>query len=1155
MISATSTGSARLGRLNDLSPSILLATLLLFGSSAPATEYFVSTDGHDQAPGTTAETALCTIQKAADRLAPGDTLTIAPGEYPQRFAVRRSGTAERPITVRAAIPGFTVIRGNDIITGFRKVDGMRFVWSASCNRPVYRVVERDTQAVCLEAPALTDMDQFRRSHLYDSRRKILYLHTSDGQPPDQHVVAATVIPAYGVEITGDYVHVDGLVIEGFFPTQMRDSGRGFGMSLTGHGHEIRRCTFLFNGGGITVNARECVIRDNLLIGNLSPGNGELAQIYCTKDSQRIRTLNNTVLNAETYGIRNYDHPADGEVCGNIVKDQHIGIDFKASQGKRVASHNVATDCSSFSWYSGTWSNDLQENHNTFQGLGFWDGNTLTRMGKNTLFRGTDQPDPRFADPAHLDYRLQADSPYRGKGPGGSDLGAYAFEPKVFFVRPDGDDSHDGLSMSRAFRSIHRAMAECRPGVTVYLAEGTYREPLRPGQSGDRPSPVVIRGRGATAKVEVASLDLTGLQYVHVENMNATGGAALGNSVGIKLERCGLMNAAGEAVTVRDSTDIWLRHLTVAAAKGAAIRVEGPCRDVRITSSILRSGDDAALKSDIGKAQGLFCEYNNYLSPPSVPLAVVGGTPAVDLARIPALTGSDRHSLSADPKFTGRGTPATIDPTSPCAGRGELRFNIGAGQIERAPNEPQITEVQLRDVTPTTASLTWWTPNTSNATWRPPLDWYDNHPIHSEVHYGTSSAYGNRVYSFGDLYHRVTLPNLEPGSTYYFKIVIPDRPWCDSLTRNYMAMGPRPGWRGAESQAFAFTTPPVAEWKPARLTFYVAPTGNEANPGLDANAPTTLTAASDRVRAGDTVVMLDGVYQEMFAPASSGIAEAPITLKARSPGRACMDGSAFLRPSAVALLGKDHVIIDGVVIRRFADRGYGTRAGLFSSQVFLARCGEVTLQNCVFAGWGIGYGKGVVARGGDRITVRNCVVTGFAHAVNARQSREFNLIGNTWYVPLIDSFDLDGRVVVKNNLFYGQEPQKVAAGAPMVSPKRPTESDYNAFYFGPGNNTRHVGYGLPRRSTGDTGGLRRIQQELGLDLHSTEAAVEDVRLPGPAPTNYMDSTLLSQFANRVKSGDLIPTVEMFRIPPASRLNRSGENGHPIGARPPDNILGP
>ena len=74
---------------------VLLA--LLVGSTAPilATEYFVSRLGNDAHAGTTREAAFASVQKGVDALRPGDTLTIASGEYFE--AVKRAdlGSVER----------------------------------------------------------------------------------------------------------------------------------------------------------------------------------------------------------------------------------------------------------------------------------------------------------------------------------------------------------------------------------------------------------------------------------------------------------------------------------------------------------------------------------------------------------------------------------------------------------------------------------------------------------------------------------------------------------------------------------------------------------------------------------------------------------------------------------------------------------------------------------------------------------------------------------------------------------------------------------------------------------------------------------------------------------------------------------------------------
>ena len=64
------------------------------------------------------------LQEAADKLQPGDTLLLAEGTYYQGLVLTRSGTADKPITIKAAAPGKVIITGAMKTTPeFQKVEG------------------------------------------------------------------------------------------------------------------------------------------------------------------------------------------------------------------------------------------------------------------------------------------------------------------------------------------------------------------------------------------------------------------------------------------------------------------------------------------------------------------------------------------------------------------------------------------------------------------------------------------------------------------------------------------------------------------------------------------------------------------------------------------------------------------------------------------------------------------------------------------------------------------------------------------------------------------------------------------------------------------------------------------------------------------------
>ena len=88
-----------------------------------ATMYYVSVKGSDTNPGTS-DRPWRTIQKAANTMVAGDTVTVLAGDYGERVQVTRSGASGAPITYQASgtvtMRGFTVrghyttIRGFDI---------------------------------------------------------------------------------------------------------------------------------------------------------------------------------------------------------------------------------------------------------------------------------------------------------------------------------------------------------------------------------------------------------------------------------------------------------------------------------------------------------------------------------------------------------------------------------------------------------------------------------------------------------------------------------------------------------------------------------------------------------------------------------------------------------------------------------------------------------------------------------------------------------------------------------------------------------------------------------------------------------------------------------------------------------------------------------
>ena len=107
---------------------------------------YVSPQGSDLHSGRTAESAVATIQRAADMVAAGETILILPGIYREDVRVRRGGEAEKPVTFKARDGGTVTISG---AASAHTVDALQWrseggkIWSAQTPWPIYHVIGDD----------------------------------------------------------------------------------------------------------------------------------------------------------------------------------------------------------------------------------------------------------------------------------------------------------------------------------------------------------------------------------------------------------------------------------------------------------------------------------------------------------------------------------------------------------------------------------------------------------------------------------------------------------------------------------------------------------------------------------------------------------------------------------------------------------------------------------------------------------------------------------------------------------------------------------------------------------------------------------------------------------------------------------------------------
>ena len=101
---------------------------------------YVSPQGSDWHSGRSPDSAVASIQRAADMVAPGETILMLPGVYREEVRVRRGGTPDKPVIFSAVHPGTVTISGaapNEVVERLVWRDEGGKIWSAATPWPIY----------------------------------------------------------------------------------------------------------------------------------------------------------------------------------------------------------------------------------------------------------------------------------------------------------------------------------------------------------------------------------------------------------------------------------------------------------------------------------------------------------------------------------------------------------------------------------------------------------------------------------------------------------------------------------------------------------------------------------------------------------------------------------------------------------------------------------------------------------------------------------------------------------------------------------------------------------------------------------------------------------------------------------------------------------
>lgn len=154
---------------------------------------------------------------------------------------------------------------------------------------------------------------------------------------------------------------------------------------------------------------------------------------------------------------------------------------------------------------------------------------------------------------------------------------------------------------------------------------------------------------------------------------------------------------------------------------------------------------------------------------------------------------------------------------------------------------------------------------------------------------------------------------------------------------------------------------VRDLAAAGTTYYVAPTGNDADPGTIDRPWRTLAKAATSLAAGDTVLVRGGTYREAVTLRASGTTGAPITLAAYPGEIATLDGTGLVVVADGGVLhidGASNVTVRGLRVVN------SSGAGIYVTNASAVTVDGTVTYNTFSSGIGVWWSRDATITGND-----------------------------------------------------------------------------------------------------------------------------------------------------------------------------------------------
>jgi hypothetical protein len=242
--------------------------------------------------------------------------------------------------------------------------------------------------------------------------------------------------------------------------------------------------------------------------------------------------------------------------------------------------------------------------------------------------------------------------------------------------------------------------------------------------------------------------------------------------------------------------------------------------------------------------------------------------------------------------------------------------------------------------------------------------------------------------------------------------------------------------------------------PVPRVFHVATTGDDAKNGLSLQeAWKSIGHAASQVRAGDTVLIHGGTYEEHVVVEATGDKGAPITFRAAPGEKVWMSGSNRRRVVSFRLAAKHYVTLDGLRFRQYNHQSHNDGC------VFITGGSGHQIRRCLQDGRNVGGYSGPLLRAHDapNLLVENCVMTlGMDDGLTFWECPGLVVRHCVFYNNQIRAAscflgDPQGKVEFSHNLFCDVGPTKTSVPMLRLTDLANLRADHNGYFarLGPG----------------------------------------------------------------------------------------------------------